>query len=85
MTLSDEEMILLNAACSNPDNVHGQDLLNVFGAERAVEIIEKMTSVPLGIVIDVVAHLWHALTLERSLLDVPNFVLRDQDESAAPE
>ena len=77
MRLSDEEMILFNSACSNPENVYGQDLLNVFGAERAVDVIEKMTTMPLGILVEVVAHLWHALTFESSRLSTPDFILFD--------
>lgn len=73
MKLSDGEMLLFNAACANPQNEHAQDLLNVFGAERAVEILDKMTTIPLGIVVDVVSHLWLALSAEAKRLNMSDF------------
>ena len=85
MKLSDDEMVLLNAACSNPENIHGQDLLNVFGAERAIEIVEKMTTVPLGIVVDVVSHLWHAMSFEAERHGVTNFTLVEPLATAESE
>ena len=75
MRLSGEEMALLDAACSNLENIHGQNLLNVFGAERAIEIVEKMPTVPIGIVVDVVSHLWQALAFEAKRSGSPNFAL----------
>lgn len=57
-------MELFNAACANPENTHAQDLLNVFGAERAIDILEKMPTVPLGVLVDVVRYVWLALTCE---------------------
>ena len=75
MRLSTEEMVLFNSACSNPNNLHAQDLLNVFGAERAIDILDKMTTIPLGIVVDVVSHMWNALAFEAAHLGVPDFQL----------
>ena len=85
MKLSHDEMVLRNAACSNPENVHGQDLLNVFGAERAIEIVEKMTTIPLGVVVEGMAHLWHALNFEAERLAVPNFALVGELEHTSGE
>lgn len=64
MRMSAEEMDLFSAACRDPENQHAQDLLNVFGAEQALEILEQMPSIPLGLFVDVATHIWHALHFE---------------------
>lgn len=64
MRLSDEEMELFDAACADPSNAFAQELMNVFGAEKAFQIIDHMPSVPLGLLVDVISHLWKALTYE---------------------
>ena len=74
MRLSSHEMELFESACANSENTHAQDLLNVFGAERALEVLQKMPMVPLGIVIDVVRHLWLALTFEAYRIGGDGFV-----------
>lgn len=38
--------------------------MNLFGSERALQVLEQMPIVPLGLLIDVVSHLWHAMTVE---------------------
>ena len=85
MRLSDEEMALLDAACANPDNIHGQNLLNVFGAERAIEIVERMPTIPIGIVVDVVSHLWMALSFEAKRLGIPDFALVEPQQIAGSD
>jgi hypothetical protein len=61
MRMSTEEMDLFTTACRDPENHHAQELLNVFGAEQALEILEQMPSIPLGLFVDVATHIWHAL------------------------
>lgn len=64
MRLSDEEMEIFDAACADPNNAFAQELMNVFGAEKAFQIIDHMPSVPLWLLVDVISHLWKALTYE---------------------
>jgi len=82
MRLSAQEMELFESACANPENTHAQDLLNVFGAERALDVLRKMPSIPLGIVIDVVRHLWLALTFEAYRLGGDGFQWRTDPDDA---
>ena len=64
MRLSDEEMGLFEAACADPGNDAAQELINLFGAESAIEIMDRMVTVPIGILIDVITHLWYAINFE---------------------
>ncbi len=64
MRLSPDEMELFEAGCRDQTNVHAQELLNVFGAERALEVLTQLSLVPLGLLIEIVSHLWHALNHE---------------------
>ena len=72
MKMSSEEMALFDAACADPHNEFAQELLNVFGAERAIQILEHMPMVPLGLLVDVVSHLWRALNYEAGRRGVTN-------------
>ena len=64
MRLSEEEMELFEAACADVQNDAAQELINLFGAESAIEIMDRMVTVPIGILIDVVTHLWYAINFE---------------------
>jgi hypothetical protein len=64
MRLSDEEMGLFEAACADAHNDAAQELINLFGAESAIEILDRMVTVPIGILVDVVTHLWYAINFE---------------------
>jgi len=64
MRLSDKEMDLFNSACGDPHNVFAQELVNVFGSEEAFKILDHMPTVPLGLLVDVISHLWKALNYE---------------------
>ena len=64
MRLSELEMDLFQAACIDPHNTFAQELMNVFGCEEAMQIIEDMPRVPLGLLVDVVSHLWKAVNHE---------------------
>ena len=57
-------MDLFSAACADPENAHAQELVNLFGAEEALDILQHLPAVPLGILVDVITHIWHALTVE---------------------
>lgn len=57
-------MELFTASCADPMNSHAQELLNVFGAEEAMTILDHMPAVPLGLLVDVISHIWHALSHE---------------------
>ena len=74
MRLSDEEMELFDAACTDPHNAFAQELMNVFGSEQAFQILEHMPTVPLGLLVDVISHLWKAL----------NYELQRRDPGAQP-
>ena len=62
--MSELEMDLFDAACADPQNGFAQELMNVFGTDHAIQILEHMPSVPLGLLVDVVSHLWKALNYE---------------------
>jgi hypothetical protein len=64
--MSREEMEMFDAACADPKNEFAQELLNVFGAEKAIQILDHMPTVPLGLLVDVVSHLWRAMNHEAS-------------------
>ena len=64
MQLSQREMELFTAACADEGNAHAQELVNLFGAEEALDILGHLPAIPLGILIDVITHIWHALTFE---------------------
>jgi hypothetical protein len=57
-------MDLFNSACADPQNAFAQELMNVFGSEKAFQILDHMLIVPLGLLVDVVSHLWKALNYE---------------------
>jgi hypothetical protein len=76
-------MELFEIACANPENTHAQDLLNVFGADGAVHILRTMPLVPLGVFVDVVRHIWLALTFE-ALRMGDNFQWVIEDDGIAP-
>jgi hypothetical protein len=64
MRLSPEEMDLFEASCKDAGNEHAQELLNVFGAERALDVLNHMPTIPLGLLIDIISHLWNAMNHE---------------------
>jgi hypothetical protein len=57
-------MELFDAACLDPANDFAQELMNVFGAEKAFQILDHMPTVPLGLFVDVISHLWRAVNHE---------------------
>ena len=64
MRLTTQEMELFEAACSDPGNDAAQELLNVFGVDRSLDVILEFPSLPLGIVAELVNHLWRAINHE---------------------
>jgi hypothetical protein len=61
MRLDREEMSLFESACGDAGNTHAQELMNVFGAESALTVLERMPTVPLGLFADLVGHVWRAI------------------------
>ena len=64
MKLASDDMRLFEIACADPANVHAQELLNVFAAETAHEVLEQLSVAPLGVMADLFAHLWRAVERE---------------------
>lgn len=61
MRLDREEMSLFESACSDAGNLPAQELMNVFGAESAITVLERMPTVPLGLFTELVGHVWRAI------------------------
>lgn len=61
MRLDRDEMALFEAACADEKNIAAQELLNVFAAESALQVLEALPSVPLGMFADLVGHIWNAV------------------------
>ena len=57
-------MRLFQTACANPRNLHAQELLNFFAVESAMEVLEQLSLAPLGILADLIIHLWRAVETE---------------------
>jgi hypothetical protein len=61
MRLDRQELKLFESACSDRGNFHAQELMNVFGAESAATILDRMPAAPLAIIADLVGHVWQAI------------------------
>ena len=59
-------MQLFERACGNPTNLHAQELLNFFAVETANDVLDNLSLAPLGILADLIAHLWRAVEHEGS-------------------
>ena len=57
-------MDLFHAACADQNNAAAQELLNVFGVERAMDVLMQLPSIPLGLLAEIVSHLWRAINTE---------------------
>ena len=66
MRLSPDDMHLFERACANTGNVHAQELLNFFAVESAIDVLDNLAFAPLGILADLIAHLWRAVEHEGS-------------------
>lgn len=66
MRLDRDEMTLFTAACADPGNAPAQELLNVFGADTPEKILESMPAVPLGLLTELVGHIWRAIEEARA-------------------
>ena len=64
MRLTPEEMDLLHAACADVDNEAAQELMNLFAAEHPIDVLLQLPSVPLGLLAEMVTHLWRAINAE---------------------
>ena len=64
MRLSSDDMQLFERACGNTANLHAQELLNFFAVETASDVLDNLTYAPLGILADLIAHLWRAVEHE---------------------
>ncbi len=64
MRLTPEEMDLFHAACADPRNEAAQELLNLFAVEHPIDVILQLPSVPLGLLAELVSHLWRAINTE---------------------
>ena len=69
MRLSGEELRLFMGACDDRENIHAQELMNVFGVESGTEVLRAVHHAPIGIFIDVVSHIWYAILHEASRVD----------------
>ena len=69
MRLSGEELILFAEACGDLGNIHAQELMNVFGVDCAGDVLRHAEHAPIGIFMDVVAHIWYAILHETSRRD----------------
>jgi hypothetical protein len=68
--LSGEELVLFNAACADTNNIHAQELLNLFAAETPEDVLYQVRHAPIGVFVDVVSHIWYAILHEASLRDM---------------
>ena len=66
MKLAADDLRLFEIACGDPENVHAQELLNVFAVETAAGVLEQLSSAPLGVMADLFVHLWRAVQKEGS-------------------
>ncbi len=62
--LAGEELSLFNAACSDVENIHAQELMNVFGVSTAPDVLIHINHAPIGLFVDIVAHIWYAILHE---------------------
>jgi hypothetical protein len=64
MKLASDDMRLFKIACADPENIHAQELLNVFAVETADEVLDQLSVAPLGVMADLFTHLWRAVERE---------------------
>lgn len=64
MKLNAEEMDLFYAACADSRNDAAQELLNLFAVERPLDVLLQLPTVPLGLLAELVSHLWRAINAE---------------------
>jgi len=64
MRLTSMEMQLLVAACADHANDAARELLNLFAAEHAEDVMLLIPTVPLGLLAEITAHLWRAVNYE---------------------
>lgn len=64
MQLGREEALLFEAACHDGENIFACELLNVFGVDRAADVLVQLDVAPIGVFIDLVSHLWYAVLHE---------------------
>ena len=64
MKLTPEEMDLFYAACADNKNEAAQELLNLFAVERPIDVLLQLPTVPLGLLAEIVSHLWRAINAE---------------------
>ena len=64
MRLNVQEMDLFDAGCRDPGNEAAQELLNLFAVENGVDVILLLPSIPLGLLAEIVSHLWRAINCE---------------------
>jgi hypothetical protein len=64
MRLTIQEMDLFDAGCGDPGNAAAQELLNLFAVENGVDVILLLPSIPLGLLAEIVSHLWRAINCE---------------------
>lgn len=70
MQLAGEELSLFTAACEDVENIHAQELMNVFGVTNAPDVLVHVNHAPIGVFVDIVAHIWYAILHEASRRDV---------------
>jgi hypothetical protein len=61
MQLDPEEALLFEAACSDTGNAFAQELLNVFGVERATDLLAQVDLAPIGVYVDLLGHVEYAV------------------------
>jgi hypothetical protein len=67
--LAGEELNLFTSACADTNNIHAQELMNVFGVVTGREVLLHVNQAPLGVFVDVVTHIWYAILHEASRQD----------------
>ena len=78
MRLTPEEMDLLDAGCHDLGNAAAQELLNVFAVERSIDVLLQLPTVPLGLLSELVSHLWRAINCEHRKRTGCDLVLIDE-------
>jgi hypothetical protein len=60
MRLSGEDLRLFTAACSDSENTHAREVMNLLGVDNPADVVRHATVAPLGVLIDLVPHVWRA-------------------------
>jgi hypothetical protein len=70
MQLYGEDLRLFTAACQDTRNIHAQEVMNIFGVDNPDDAVRHATRAPLGMLLDVVGHVWRA-NIHQALTEDP--------------